>query len=148
MGTVDRRPIARRQLDQVVAHDGVGLDLHADAVASHAGPPGGEGGDAIERPLGPQLLHDADEDVEPHGAAGEERVAQHDPAGGRGGEPEGEGGGQRGEQGDVEDGEDVLDDDVAHAPAAGRRCCVDLAAGAALGDLGVGEAGQGRQITF
>jgi hypothetical protein len=68
----------------------------------------GQRGDAVERLLGAQLLHDPHEDVEPHRAAGEERVAEDDAAGGRGAEPDGQRGRQRGEEGDVEDGEDVV----------------------------------------
>jgi hypothetical protein len=90
--------------------------------------------------LGPQLLHDADHDVEDHRAVGEERVAEDDASAGSRAQTERQGIGERGEQGDVEDGEDVVADDVPDASRLRWRRDVALAVREPVCHLGVGEA--------
>ena len=106
------------------------------AVAHHPGPRGAEQRQAVEGALGPDLLEDADRRVgEQHQA--EEGVLD-------GGHDQHQD--QQGAQQEVEEGEDVGPDDLAHGPAGGGGHRVHLAGGLALGHLGAAQpqSGGGR----
>ena len=138
--TVHGDPIPGRQHDQVATDDCLGVDLDDGALAAYADTTHRQRRDAVQRALGPQLLHDADHDVEDHRAAGEQRVAEDDASAGRRAQTECQGTGERGEQGHVEDGEDVVADDVPDASRLRWRRDVALAAREPVRHLGVGEA--------
>ena len=92
--------------------------------------------DPVEGPLGADLLDDADEDVGRDDGQRDEGVDRA--ADGDEGEPEGE-------QDVVDEGEDVLAQDLRVGPRGRRRRRVAVAGGAPAGDLRVVEARLGRR---
>ncbi len=124
--TVSGHLIAGPQSDQVVEHDLADGPLLLGAVAHHGGRRCVQHGEAIERPLRSQLLHDPDQRV----------PDDHQTEQGIGGRADGQHGDEQHAEDGVEAGEDVGPDDGLQGPAGLLLDLVDLAGRDSLGDLG------------
>ena len=134
-GAVGQDLVPGLQPQHVVEHHVADGDLRDGTVPHDPGGRGVQHREAVERPLGPHLLHDADERV-PDDHETEQRV---------GGGADGEDGDEERAEDGVEAGEDVAADDGGERPARLLVDPVDLPRRDPLGDLGGRQArGRGR----
>jgi hypothetical protein len=134
-GAVDGDLIAAGQLEHVVQHDLLRLDLGDRSVADRPGPRGGQDRQPVQRPLGADLLRHPDAGVD-HEHRAEQRVL---------GRPDDQHHDEQRAEDRVEPGQHVGAEDLADAAARSRRYRVDLPGRDAGPDVRLAQAGRGAR---
>jgi hypothetical protein len=132
---VDHDLVARADRQQIADDQLLGRQRICLTIADDGGGGPGQQRDLVERALGADLLHHADQDVERDHAGRYQRVERAAEQGQRDAETE---------QAAVDERENILDQDLPVGPATRRRGGITLSAGAAVEHLALRQAAEWR----